>query len=110
MALRSVTRRNPPTCTRSPAHSESAFTTLRQAAVTLENLAIRESPEHYGGWPFTINRARFDSLTDDQKKQIQGAVLNLILEFKGQNTRKAEIVSLADFRLRRLSLTRPDLT
>lgn len=37
-----------------------------------------------GTWPFTFDRARYDRLTDEQKREIQGAVLRLILEYEDQ--------------------------
>lgn len=35
-------------------------------------------------WPFGFDRSRYDRLTDDQKREIQGAVFRLILEYEDQ--------------------------
>lgn len=35
-----------------------------------------------GGWPFTFPRSRFDQLSPDQQKEIQGAVWHMILSYE----------------------------
>lgn len=37
-----------------------------------------------GPWPFSFDRSRFDRLNKEQKLEIQGAVLRLILEYEDQ--------------------------
>jgi transcriptional regulator with XRE-family HTH domain len=62
--------------------------------LTVEQLLTRtERPkltkaEPPTSWPFSFDRSRFDRLSADQKKEIQGAVLRLILEYEDRRDAK----------------------